>query len=380
MTRDEALAWAYLVRVVEPPCAELTVLVHHVGPVEAAARIRRGDVTRELRTRTEARRGTDCAASDLDAMSRLGGRLVVPGGAEWPATSFVAPALRDTAKREWLAPVALWAVGPVDLAGATLRGCAVVGTRAATAYGERVATDIASGLVERDVTVVSGAAYGIDGVAHRAALAADGVTVAVLAGGLDVPYPSGHENLLDRIAERGLVVSEYPPGLRPARHRFLTRNRIVAALGAATVVVEAGLRSGAANTAAWAESLNRPVCAVPGPVTSSGSAGCHALIRGGATLVTRAQEVVELAGRIGEFADEPARPTTPLDGLSEREALVFEALPGRGSRSVEELAVAAGLPPVQVLGPLATLEIAGLVTRAEGRWRLAVRRRAAREA
>jgi DNA processing protein len=370
VTRDEALAWAYLSRVVEPPCAELATLVASEGPVDSADRIRRAAVGSVLRTRTEARRDVDCAAVDLDVLARLGGRLVVPDD-EWPQAAFAAPRVVDPEKREWVPPLVLWAVGPVALTEVTVRSCAVVGTRASTAYGDRVTADITSGLVERDMAIVSGAAYGVDGSAHRAALAADGITVAVLAGGIDVPYPSGHSGLLQRISAKGLVVSEYPPGLRPARHRFLTRNRIVAALGAATVVVEAGLRSGAASTAAWAESLNRPVCAVPGPVTSSASNGCHALIRNGATLVTRAQEIVELAGSIGELAEDVARPTTPLDGLSEREALVFEALPSRGARSVEQVAVAAGLPPVQVLGPLATLELAGLVARVDGRWKLA---------
>lgn len=371
MTGDEELAWAYLSRVVEPPCPELLALVASDGPIEAAARVRRGEVDETWLSRTIARRDQDCGEADLDVLARLGGRLIVQGGAEWPDAAFAAPHVGDPEKRVWVPPLVLWAVGPADLADATTRSCAIVGTRASTAYGERVTADLASGLVERDMTVVSGAAYGIDGVAHRAALASEGLTVAVLAGGVDVFYPSGHTSLLQRIAKSGLVVSEYPPGLRPARHRFLNRNRLIAALGCATVVVEAGLRSGAASTAAWADALNRPVCAVPGPVTSSASNGCHALIRGGAHLVTRTQEIVELAGRIGEYADEPEHPSTPLDGLSEREALVFEALPGRGSRSIDEIAVAAGLPPVQVLGPLATLELAGLVARSVGRWKLA---------
>ncbi len=147
----------------------------------------------------------------------------------------------------------LWAVGPGRLDDVADRAAAIVGTRASTAYGEHVAADLADGLAGRDVAVVSGGAYGIDGAAHRGALAADGLTVAVLAGGIDVPYPAGHAALLRRIREDGLVVTEYPPGMRPARHRFLTRNRLVAALAGATVVVEAGARSGAANTAAWAE-------------------------------------------------------------------------------------------------------------------------------
>ena len=264
----------------------------------------------------------------------------------------------------------LWALGPARLDEAAQRAAAVVGTRAATAYGEHVAADLAAGLVERDVAVVSGGAYGIDGAAHRAALAADGITVAVLAGGLDVPYPAGHSALLHRIGQHGLLLTEYPPGVRPARHRFLTRNRLVAAVAGAAVVVEAGLRSGAANTAAWARALGRVVAAVPGPVTSSASAGCHALLRNGAELVTRADDVVELVGRIGELAPDEPRPTTALDGLSEAERRVYEALPGRGAATVDEIAVASGLVPEQVLGPLAILEIAGLAERDEGRWRI----------
>jgi len=220
---------------------------------------------------------------------------------------------------------------------------------------------------------VSGGAFGIDGAAHRAALAADGTTVAVLAGGIDVPYPSAHAAMLRRIRERGLVVSEYPPGERPARHRFLTRNRLVAALSGATVVVEAGARSGAANTAAWARALGRSVCAVPGPVTSSASVGTHALLRDGARVVTRVEDIVELIGHMGELAPDEQRPESELDGLGDTDKRVYDALPGRGSRTVDEIAVAAGLPPTQVLGPLAVLELSGLVLRKEGRWKVARR-------
>jgi DNA processing protein len=264
----------------------------------------------------------------------------------------------------------LWALGPARLDDAAQRAAALVGTRAASAYGEHVAADLASGLVERDVAVVSGGAYGIDGAAHRAALACDGITVAVLAGGLDIPYPAGHSALLHRVAQHGLLFTEYPPGVRPARHRFLTRNRLVAAVAGAAVVVEAGLRSGAANTAAWARALGRVVGAVPGPVTSSASAGCHLLLRNGAELVTRADDIVEFVGRIGELASEEQRPTTVLDGLSEAERQVYEALPGRGAATIDEIAVASGLVPEQVLGPLAILEVAGLAERNDGKWRI----------
>ena len=365
-------AWAYLSRVVEPPCAELADLVNRVGPVEAAERARRGQVSDELARRTEARREIDSAADDLDCLARRGGRLITPEDDEWPTLAFAAFGSEAVAaKPSGRPPLVLWAIGPARLDETSQRAAAIVGTRASTSYGEQVAADLAGGLAERDVAVVSGGAYGIDGAAHRAALATEGVTVAVLAGGLDIPYPAGHSGLLHRIGNNGLLVTEYPPGVRPARHRFLTRNRLVAALAGAAVVVEAGLRSGAANTAAWARVLGRVVGAVPGPVTSSASTGCHVLLRAGAEVVTRAEDIVELVGRVGELAPEQPRPATPLDGLSDTERQVYEALPGRGLATVDEIAVAAALDPARILAPLAMLELAGLAERDDGRWRIA---------
>jgi DNA processing protein len=297
--------------------------------------------------------------------------LVTAADAEWPFLAFTAFAGGDAKRRpESHPPLALWVTGPARLDEVADRAAAIVGTRAATAYGEHVAAELAAGLAERDAAVVSGGAYGIDGAAHRAALAADGFTVAVLAGGIDVSYPAGHAALFRRIGEQGLLVTEYPPGLRPQRHRFLTRNRLVAALSGATVVVEAGARSGAANTAAWATALGRGVCAVPGPVTSSASVGCHALLRAGAFVVTRADEVVEHIGHAGELAADDERPRSLLDDLAENEQRVYDALPSRGARTADEIAVASGLPPTQVLGPLSILEIAGLVVCQGGRWKL----------
>lgn len=366
-------AWAYLSRVAEPPCAELAALVQRVGPVEAADRIRRGLVDDRLAGHTAARREIDCTAVDLDFLARCEGRLITPESDEWPLLSFAAfdgAGSGNTARPRGGPPLVLWAQGPARLDEVADRAAAVVGTRAATAYGERVAFDLAAGLAEREVAVVSGGAYGIDGAAHRAVLDCDGITVAVLAGGLDIPYPGGHTALLHRIGRHGLLFTEYPPGVRPARHRFLTRNRLVAGVSGAAVVVEAGLRSGAANTAAWARALGRVVAAVPGPVTSAASAGCHVLLRNGAQLVTRADDIVELVGRIGELADDQPRPATAFDGLSDAERRVYEALPGRGAVTVDEIAVASGLVPEQVLGPLAILELAGLAQGHDGRWRI----------
>jgi DNA processing protein len=371
MTGVALRAWAYLSRVVEPPCTELAALVDRVGPEEAAERVRRGQVSDNLARRIEARREIDRAADDLEWLARRGGRLITPCDDEWPVLAFAAfGGDAVAAKPEGKPPLVLWAIGPARLDDMAQRAAAVVGTRAATSYGERVAADLAAGLGEQDVAVVSGGAYGIDGAAHRAALAVDGVTVAVLAGGLDIPYPAGHSGLLHRIGGNGLLVTEYPPGVRPARHRFLTRNRLVAAFAGAAVVVEAGLRSGAANTAAWARALGRVVGAVPGPVTSSASTGCHALLRAGAEVVTRAEDIVELVGRVGELAPAQPRPATPLDGLSDAERQVYEALPGRGVATVDEIAVAAALEPARILAPLAMLELAGLAERDDGRWRI----------
>ena len=367
----EKRAWAYLSRVAEPPCPDLAALAARVGPVEAAERVARGAVPAELARRTEARRDIDCATEDLERIDRLGGRLITPDMEAWPMLAFAAFNGVDLRRHpDGVAPLALWVLGDAEIDETAFRAAALVGTRAATVYGEHVAADMAAGLCERDIAVVSGGAYGIDGAAHRAALAVDGRTVAVLAGGPDVPYPAGHSALLHRIRRAGLLISEYPPGIRPARHRFLVRNRLVAALSRATVVVEAGLRSGAANTAAWGRALGRVVCAVPGPVTSSVSTGCHVLLRNGAELVTRADDVVEIVGRSGELADEPEHPSSALDALTDLGKQVYEALPVRGARSANELSVESGLPLAQLQGQLALLELAGLAVQRDGRWKV----------
>ena len=374
MTEDERRAWAYLSRVAEAPNPRIAVLVKTMGVLEAAERVRRRDLPdAKLLSATEARHGIDCAREDLEVLDRLGGRLLTPGDEEWPATAFGSFDGVDKAKRpQGYAPLALWVVGPSSLVEVAARAAALVGTRAASDYGEFAAADLAAGLVERDVAVVSGGAYGIDGAAHRAALSCDGVTVAVVASGVDVPYPSGHSALLHRVARHGVVVSEYPPGSRPCRRHFLARNRLIAALSGATVVVEAGIRSGAANTAAWAKALGRNVCAVPGPITSAASVGCHELLKNdtGAHLVTRADEIVELVGNYGELAAEPPRPRSEVDGLSPEELTVYEALPGRGSRSVDQIAVAAGMPETDVIGQLTMLDIRGLVAQQDGEWKV----------
>jgi DNA processing protein len=298
---------------------------------------------------------------DLATVGRFGGRLVIPGDAEWPC------AMAGLAERE---PVSLWVRGPMSLGETANRSVAMVGCRACSRYGEWAATELASGCAERRITVVSGAAYGIDAAAHRGALSAGGSTVAVLACGVDRAYPRGNEDLIERIASTHSLVSEVPPGSSPTRWRFLTRNRLIAALCQVTVVVEAAWRSGTSVTAREAAQLGRQVAAVPGPVTSSTSAGCHRLLREGAVCVTDAAEVAELLGAIGENPA-PVRPTPVAehDGLSPVDLRVLDALPVRAAVGVERLAVTAGVDRAPLLSSLARLELDGLAVRVRTAWR-----------
>jgi DNA processing protein len=212
-------------------------------------------------------------------------RLACPGDPEWPGAL---DQLGDAA------PVALWMTGTADLEAACRRSVAVTGSRAATAYGAYLAAEFGASLTASGITVISGGSFGVDAAAHRGALGADGVTVAVAAGGLDLPYPAAHDDLFGKIAAHGVIVSEAPPGVRVSRLRFLTRSRVIAALATGTVIVEAAARSGAMTVARHARDLGRPVMAVPGPVTSELSTGCHHLIRSGhALLVTTADDVID---------------------------------------------------------------------------------------
>ena len=300
---------------------------------------------------------------DLDLVEALGGRLVHPGDPSWPA------ALDDLGPS---APVCLWVRGATDLARLVDRSVALVGARASTAYGDHVATDLAVGLADRRFTVVSGGAYGIDAAAHRGAVTVGAPTVVLLAGGVDRPYPAGNAALLRRVVETGgAVASEVPPGGVPSRTRFLLRNRLIAAASRATVVVEAAWRSGALSTAGRAVELLRPLGAVPGPVTSMASAGCHRILRdGSAVCVTDAAEVAELAGDLGGDLAPPrsGRPAV-TDGLGEDARRVLDGLPVGRPAPVASVARAVGLAEAEVRGALGLLELGGLAVRVGAGWR-----------
>lgn len=301
--------------------------------------------------------------ASLRSITAEGGRFVCPGDSEWPGQ------LDDLGPAR---PTGLWVRGAASLRIWASRSVAVVGARACTEYGGYVAAALGSDLARRGWSVVSGAAHGVDGAAHRGALAADGATVGVLACGIDRVYPASHAALIRRIGEQGVLIAELPPGDHPTKRRFILRNRVIAALTRGTVVVEAALRSGSLATARHARRLGRFSMGVPGPVTSSLSAGVHELVRTeGGSLVTDAEEVIELVGAMGELAPHRRGPSVPRDALPALAARVLDALPARGSTEVTQLALRAGLSPEAVRAPLQELHALGFVVRQGSHWQLA---------
>ncbi len=302
---------------------------------------------------------------DLATMARLGGRLIIPGDELWPVQ------LADLGIQE---PICLWWRGQQQPLPAVDKCIALVGSRDSTSYGAAVTGDLAYSLAQRGFTVVSGGAYGIDAHAHRAALAGGSTaipTIAVMAGGVDRFYPSGNDDLLRSVANQGAVLAEVPPGSAPTRFRFLQRNRLIAALSAVTVVVEARWRSGALNTAHHAETLGRAVGAVPGSVHSANSAGCHRLLRdGGAVCVTDAAEVAELASPSGTALPEQRTAEAAVqDGLTLEDLILLDALPLRSTTSVEKLSAVAGLGQDSVRAGLGRLGLLGLAVSERGGWK-----------
>ncbi|WP_431868261.1 DNA-processing protein DprA [Nocardiopsis eucommiae] len=294
----------------------------------------------------------------LDSSAELGVRFVAPGDPEWPGRLDELPVCYG-----------LWVRGMGDLRNLCLRSVSVVGARSATPYGTHVAAELSCELADRSFSVVSGGAYGVDGAAHRAALTT-GSTVVVLACGLDTDYPRGHAGLFADVARTGVLVSEWPVGRTPRTPDFLVRNRLIAALTPGTVVVEAGARSGALNTAAHATDLHRVLMAVPGPVTSAMSVGCHRLLREGrANCVTRADDVVELIVPLGEAVPGQAGPLVPEAELDRETARVLSAVTRRGVGTAVVATNSTGNleHTIRALGMLAA---AGLVERCEAGWRL----------
>jgi DNA processing protein len=357
----EVRARLLLLHASEPGSKSLGAFVREHGAQDAVQRILAGNGPSRM-SEAMARR---VAAVDIDSvfqrLEELANTVVLPGSPQWPTQ------LDDLGAA---APFALLVRGVLPVRVAASRSVAIVGARASTEYGERIAAGFAADLCEVGWTVVSGAAYGIDAAAHRGALVVGGSTIAVVASGIDVVYPAAHDRLFANILDRGVLVSESPPGQRPTRAGFLARNRVIAALTAGTVVVEAAHRSGALNTATWAAGLARHVMAVPGPVTSTASAGCHQLVRDHvANLVTSGGDVIDLVGALPDMGESDTTDhSLVLDSLTAEGALVFEALPGRGGASAEAIASHTGLRSDEVVTALGQLLLAGLVRHGESGW------------
>lgn len=278
----------------------------------------------------------------LELAAASGAKLIQAGEAEFPAALLE---LHDP-------PPALFYIGDPALLSAP--SVAIVGTRRATSYGERVARELAGSLARAGVAIVSGLARGVDAAAHMAALDAGGPTVAVLGTGVDVAYPRAHRALQAVIAERGLILSEEPPGSRASSSAFPKRNRIIAAMTRATIVVEAPLRSGALTTAEHALDLHRTVAAVPGPIDSPQSAGSNLLLRDGANVLASVADALTIMG-----ASQPRRPTAP-EPRTPAERLILDAL-AAGPRDIDSLATLSGLPTRDCLAAVTTLELRGAV-------------------
>ena len=351
-----------LAHAVEPADARVGRLISSVGEVEAAETLREssGAIASRL------------AAVHVDEVEsraeRLGIRIMVRDEPEWPRQ------LNDLGDAR---PFALWVQGAAHLRLACVRSTAIVGARAASAYGLSIAREWSSELASEQVSIVSGAAFGIDAAAHRGALAVDGITIAVLASGVDVVYPRAHEQLIARIADEGLVISESPLGEPARRQRFLTRNRLIAAMTQATVVVEAALRSGTTATANSAARLNRHVLAVPGPVTSMMSAGCHHLVReGGAVLAAASADVLEcllpveqaLARSARRSQETRAAVNVPADSLNAAQSRVRDLLPASGEITLDELRLASDLSVPVLLSSLGVLSSAGFAQAQGSGW------------
>lgn len=370
-SRRAALAW--LSRACEPGNHALWAYVTALGPVQVAAQLHAGDGPDRLQRAVGARVGQDHCLQDLRQAEQLGARLLIPDDPDWPHEALermgVAAASGETL---CVPPLSLWVRGPGRLDEQLRQAVAIVGARASTAYGNNVAAEISYDLADRAITIVSGGAFGVDRAAHAAALATDGFTIAVLACGIDRLYPASNAQLLQKIASRGLLITEYAPGTAPMRPRFLVRNRLIAGFTSGTLVVEAALRSGARATAARAREMGKVVMAVPGPVTSSMSEGCLQMLREEAALaVGTAAHVLDATGVSGaDLALFERGPDRPGDDLDPALRALLEAVPVRRPAGADSIAVVAGAGAADTMRGLTVLEMMGYIEQTDGGWKL----------
>lgn len=379
-------SWAYLSRVVEGPSHHIQTLLR-VG--KSADEIAEGVRTRAtwiggLLSQTENRFMWDRPAEDLEFAAELGYTLLTPESPQWPAEAIqcsfgrqqTGAAGKTSHQPDGIAPHALWVAGNTNLAELFAQSVGVVGTRHATKYGHMATKDLVAGLGGHNYTVVSGGALGIDTVAHTTAMDVNTPTVVVAACGPGEHYPRSNKALFERVvATGGALITEYPPAVTPDRHRFLTRNRLVAALTLGTVLVEAPFRSGALNTLKWVNAFNRTAMAVPGPVTDAQSLGANLAIQNNeAEMVLNAGQIHEQLSAVGEYSAEEQMemqyPPSVTQQLSRNELRIYDALPpvGRTGREAEAVAADAGLSIALTVHILMDLSKRGLVERDKRVW------------
>jgi len=364
---DETFSRLWLSFAVEPGDEAVGGRTHLVGASKVLAELLAGESPLKNAKAISARlKHFEEAANDLAAqLGTPGGegvRFITPKDADWP-TQLGALGARE--------PLGLFVCGQLEIKPTLNHSISIVGTRSATTYGKHVASELAGELASRGFTIISGAAFGIDCVAHHAALAVAGQTVAVMPAWVLDDYPPSNAALLQQIRKHGFAISELPIGTHPTRPRFLQRNRLIAALSRATLVIEAPWRSGALSTARQAQSLLRLVMATPGPTTSPMSDGCNRMIREReAELVTSAEEVIELLAQAG--CDLAVRSQTPrrIDSLKGFDAAVFEAIPTKGGVSARDISLKLGSPINDVQAALGRVELLGFVIRRSQKWAL----------
>ncbi|MDO4910955.1 MAG: DNA-processing protein DprA [Corynebacterium sp.] len=374
-------AWAYLSRVVEGPHPAMGVLLDMRDPCEIAHAIyyREAWIGDTLLRATDSRHDVYRPQEDLDEAEKIGARLVTPLDEEWPRERFERAfsfarnpnnAYARPSSSDAFAPHALWVKGG-NLNTLVSQSVAVVGTRAISQFGVQAVNALVPGLVNHNWTIVSGGALGVDTAAHRTALEHGGNTVAVMSCGLDRHYPAANWVLFEKISEHGCLVSEYPPGTTPARHRFLTRNRLVAALSDGVVVVEAAYRSGALSTLAWGNTLGCVGMAAPGPLGNQAFLGAHVKIQSGdAQLVTSAEDIRQLVGNA--LLDESGKQESlfgpsAVQQLSRNELRVYDAL-SNVALDTKSLSQEAGLSMGLTVSILVDLHERGYVMRSSGGW------------
>lgn len=377
---DEHVAaglWSYLTEAMDVHALELTGRHGYSGSLamllDSLGQVDTGELSEELRSADEERPRSGKVAAErwLRRLRHLATReqtvdvtpekILIPGDELWPIQ------LNDLGN---LAPLCLWFQGQADVLCTS--AISIVGSRASTNLGLRITRQWAHVISEKGIAVISGGAYGIDAAAHEGALDGRGRTAVVFANGIGRWYPASHIQLYHKILESGgVVISESPPDATPMRHRFLSRNRLIAALCQACLVTEAAWRSGALSTGHYALELGRPLGAVPGSIESPYSAGCHRLLREGATCVTSVEEALELANirePVRQERNESGQESDAHSELTSGQSRILDTLLKTRGLDTANLALRSGLPLAMVIASVGALQARGLAEQRQGLW------------